>query len=114
MTRGYTEELEKFRRYAFGAAEAVINPITEWERLGIVKESWRRFCRSEHVRWYQVLDLFQFFFSLINIASIVPFAVVTGLGIVDPYTALTMGLISLAVFSFVSIPAIYLLRRRDA
>jgi cellulose synthase/poly-beta-1,6-N-acetylglucosamine synthase-like glycosyltransferase len=112
VTRVYTEELEKFRRYAFGAAEAVINPITEWERLGIVKESWRRFCRSEHVRWYQVLDLFQFFFSLINIASIVPFAVVTGLGIVDPYTALTMGLISLAVFSFVSIPAIYLLRRR--
>lgn len=112
VTRVYTEELEKFRRYAFGAAEAVINPITEWERLGIVKQSWRRFCRSEHVRWYQVLDLFQFFFSLINIASIVPFAVVTGLGIVDPYTALTMGLVSLAVFNIVSIPVIYLLRRR--
>jgi cellulose synthase/poly-beta-1,6-N-acetylglucosamine synthase-like glycosyltransferase len=112
VTRVYTEELEKFRRYAFGAAEAVVNPITEWERRGIVKESWRRFCRSEHVRWYQVLDLFQFFFSLINIASIVPFAVITGLGIVHPYTALTMGLLSLAVFSIVSLPAIYLLRRR--
>jgi hypothetical protein len=112
VTRVYTEELERFRRYAFGAAEAVINPITEWERRGIVKESWRRFCRSEHVRWYQVLDLLQFFFSLINIASIVPFAVITGLGIVHPYTALTMGLISLAIFAFVPIPAIYLLRRR--
>ena len=112
VTRVYTEELERFRRYAFGAAEAVINPITEWERRGIVKESWRRFCRSEHVRWYQVLDLLQFFFSLINIASIVPFAVMTGLGIVHPYTALSMGLISLAIFSIVPIPAIYLLRRR--
>ena len=112
VTRVYTEELEKFRRYAFGAAEAVLNPVTEWERRGIVKDSWLSFCRSEHVRWYQVLDLFQFFFSLINIASIVPFAVITGLGIVHPYTALTMGLISLAVFSIVSIPAIYLLRGR--
>jgi cellulose synthase/poly-beta-1,6-N-acetylglucosamine synthase-like glycosyltransferase len=112
VTRVYTEELERFRRYAFGAAEAVINPITEWERRGIIKESWRRFCRSEHVRWYQVLDLLQFFFSLINIASIVPFAVITGLGIVHPYTALVMGLISLAIFSVVTIPAIYLLRRR--
>jgi cellulose synthase/poly-beta-1,6-N-acetylglucosamine synthase-like glycosyltransferase len=62
VTRVYTEELERFRRYAFGAAEAVINPITEWERRGIIKQSWRRFCRSEHVRWYQVLDLLQFFF----------------------------------------------------
>jgi cellulose synthase/poly-beta-1,6-N-acetylglucosamine synthase-like glycosyltransferase len=112
VTRVYTEELERFRRYAFGAAEAVLNPITEWERRGIVTESWRRFCRSEHVRWYQVLDLFQFFFSMINIASIVPFAVITGLGIVHPYTALTIGLISLAIFSLVSIPAIYMLRRR--
>jgi cellulose synthase/poly-beta-1,6-N-acetylglucosamine synthase-like glycosyltransferase len=66
VTRVYTEELEKFRRYAFGAAEAVLNPISEWERRGIVKESWRRFCRSEHVRWYQVVDLLQFFFSLVN------------------------------------------------
>jgi cellulose synthase/poly-beta-1,6-N-acetylglucosamine synthase-like glycosyltransferase len=112
VTRVYTEELEKFRRYAFGAAEAVINPIAEWERRGVVKESWRRFCRSEYVRWYQVLDLLQFFFSLINIASIIPFAVLTGLGIVHPYTALAMGLISLAIFSIVSLPAIYLLRRR--
>ena len=114
VTRVYTEELEKFRRYAFGAAEAVLNPITEWERRGIVKDSWLSFCRSEHVRWYQVLDLFQFFFSLINVASIVPFAVLTGLGAVHPYTALTMGLISLAIFSIVSIPTIYMLRRRGA
>jgi len=112
VTRIYSEELERFRRYAFGAAEAVLNPITEWERRGIIKASWRRFCRSEYVRWYQVLDLLQFFFSLINIASIVPFAVMTGLGIVHPYTALAMGLISFAIFSLVTIPAIYLLRRR--
>jgi cellulose synthase/poly-beta-1,6-N-acetylglucosamine synthase-like glycosyltransferase len=111
VTRVYTEELEKFRRYAFGAAEAVINPIGEWERRGIVKDSWRRFCRSENVRWYQVLDLLQFFFSLINIASIIPFAVLTGLGIVHPYTALAMGTISFVIFS-VALPAIYLLRRR--
>lgn len=114
VTRVYTEELEKFRRYAFGAAEAVLNPITEWERRGIVKDSWLQFCRSEQVRWYQVVDLFQFFFSLINVASIVPFAVMTGLGAVHPYTALTMGLISLAIFSIVSIPTIYMLRRRGA
>jgi hypothetical protein len=44
----------------------------------------------------------------------VPFAVITGLGIVHPYTALAMGLISLAIFSVVTIPAIYLLRRRGA
>jgi cellulose synthase/poly-beta-1,6-N-acetylglucosamine synthase-like glycosyltransferase len=112
VTRVYTEELERFRRYAFGAAEAVLNPITEWERRGVIKDSWRRFCRSEHVRWYQVLDLLQFFFSLINIASIVPFAVITGLGIVHPYRALAMGTISLAIFSLIPIPAIYLLRRR--
>ncbi len=112
VTRVYTEELERFRRYAFGAAEAVINPIVQWERRGVIKESWRRFCRSEHVRWYQVLDLLQFFFSLINIASIVPFAVLTGLGRVHPYRALSMVLISLVIFSIISIPAIYLLRRR--
>ncbi len=112
VTRVYTEELEKFRRYAFGAAEAVINPITEWERRGIVKASWRRFCRSEHVRWYQVLDLLQFFFSLINIASIVPFAILTGLGFAHPFRALSMGVLSFALFGIVSIPAMYMLRRR--
>jgi|GEM_PF-1381206 len=112
VTRIYSEELGRFRRYAFGAAEAVLNPITEWERRGIIKASWRRFCRSEHVRWYQVVDLLQFFFSLINIASIVPFAVLAGLGIVHPYTALAMGLISFAIFGILTIPAIYLLRRR--
>ena len=72
VTRVYTEELEKFRRYAFGAAEAILNPISEWETRGVVKKSWRRFCNSEHVRWYQILDLVQFFFSLINLASLVP------------------------------------------
>jgi cellulose synthase/poly-beta-1,6-N-acetylglucosamine synthase-like glycosyltransferase len=111
VTRVYTEELEKFRRYAFGAAEAVINPITEWERRGIVKPSWRRFCRSEHVRWYQVLDLLQFFFSLINIASIVPFAIFTGFGFAHPYRALSMGVLSFGLFGIVSIPAMYMLRR---
>jgi len=111
VTRVYTEELEKFRRYAFGAAEAVMNPITEWERRGIVKASWMRFCRSEHVRWYQVLDLLQFFFSLINIASIVPLAIVTGLGFAHPYRALSMGVLSFALFGIVSIPAMYMLRR---
>jgi cellulose synthase/poly-beta-1,6-N-acetylglucosamine synthase-like glycosyltransferase len=39
VTRVYTEELERFRRYAFGAAEAVLNPITEWERRGVIKDS---------------------------------------------------------------------------
>jgi cellulose synthase/poly-beta-1,6-N-acetylglucosamine synthase-like glycosyltransferase len=112
VTRVYTEELERFRRYAFGAAEAVIHPISEWERRGVVKESWRRFCRSQHVRWYQVVDLLQFFFSLINIATIVPFAVLTGLGVVHPYRALIMGVISIAIFNVVTFPAIYLLRRR--
>ncbi|MBY0399708.1 glycosyltransferase family 2 protein, partial [Myxococcota bacterium] len=112
VTRVYTEEVERFRRYAFGAAEAVMNPISEWERRGIVKESWRRFCRSENVRWYQVLDILQFFFSLINIASILPFAVATGLGLVHPFRALSMGLIASLTFTAVSLPAIYLLRRR--
>ena len=112
VTRVYTEELEKFRRYAFGAAEAVLNPISEWERRGIVKESWRRFCRSEHVRWYQVVDLLQFFFSLVNLASLVPLGILTGLGLVHPYRAASMLLMSVLVFGLVPIPAIYLLRRR--
>jgi Glycosyl transferase family group 2 len=112
VTRVYTEELEKFRRYAFGAAEAVLNPISEWERRGIVKESWRRFCRSEHVRWYQVVDLLQFFFSLVNLASLVPLGILTGLGFVHPYRAASMLVMSVIVFGLVPIPAIYLLRRR--
>lgn len=112
VTRVYTEELEKFRRYAFGAAEAVLNPFSEWERRGIVKESWRRFCRSEHVRWYQVVDLLQFFFSMVNLASLVPLGILTGLGFVHPYRAASMLVMSVLVFGLVPIPAIYLLRRR--
>ncbi len=114
VTRVYTEELEKFRRYAFGAAEAVLNPISEWEHRGIVKKSWRRFCRSEHVRWYQVVDLLQFFFSLVNLASLVPLALLTGLGLVHPYRAASMMLMTIVVFGVVPIPAVYLLRRRGA
>ena len=112
VTRVYTEELEKFRRYAFGAAEAVLNPISEWEHRGIVKQSWRKFCRSEYVHWYQVVDLLQFFFSLVNLASLVPLAVVTGLGLVHPYRAASMMLMTVIVFGVVPMPAIYLLRRR--
>ena len=106
MTRVYTEELEKFRRYAFGAAEAILNPISEWETRGVVKESWRRFCHSEHVRWYQVVDLLQFFFSLVNLASLVPIAISTGLGFIHPYRALSMMSCRSIVFGLVPIPAI--------
>jgi hypothetical protein len=111
VTRVYTEELEKFRRYAFGAAEAVLNPIPEWERRGVVKASWRRFWRSPNVRWYQVLDLLQFFFSLVNLASLVPLALLTGLGVVHPYRAVSMMAMSALVFGLVPLPTILLLRR---
>jgi hypothetical protein len=114
VTRVYTEELEKFRRYAFGAAEAILNPISEWETRGIVKKSWRRFCNSEHVRWYQVLDLVQFFFSLINLASLVPASIATGLGILHPYRALSYTIMSLIIFGLVPLPAVFMLRRRGA
>jgi hypothetical protein len=112
VTRVFTEELEKFRRYAFGAAESILNPISEWETRGVVKQSWRRFCRSEHVRWYQVLDLVQFFLSLVNLASLVPLAVATGLNLVHPYRAISMMIMTLIVFGIVPMPAIYMLRRR--
>ena len=112
VTRIYTEELEKFRRYAFGAAEAVLNPIPEWEHRGIVKQSWRRFCRSEHVRWYQIVDLVQFFFSLVNLATLVPISLVVGLGFMHPFHAMSMALLSFVIFGLVPTPAIYMLRRR--
>jgi hypothetical protein len=112
VTRVYTEELEKFRRYAYGAAEAVVNPIRDWERLGIVKESFRRFYRSEHVRWYQVFDMVGFFVSLINLASMVPLALVTGLGLVHPYRAVSMLVMTALIFHLSPLPACYLLRRR--
>ncbi len=114
VTRVYTEELEKFRRYAFGAAEAILNPISEWETRGIIKKSWKRFCNSEHVHWYQVLDLVQFFFSLINLASLVPAAIATGLGILHPYRALSYMIMSLLIFGLVPLPAVFMLRRRGA
>lgn len=112
VTRVFTEELEKFRRYAFGAAESILNPISEWETRGVIKKSWRRFCTSEHVRWYQVVDLVQFFFSLVNLASLVPLAIATGLGIVHPYRSVSMMIMTVIVFGLVPMPAIYLLRRR--
>lgn len=114
VTRVFTEELEKFRRYAFGAAEAILNPVSEWETRGIIKKSWRRFCTSEHVRWYQVVDLVQFFFSLVNLASLVPLAIATGIGLVHPYRALSMMVMTTIVFAIVPLPATYLLRRRGA
>lgn len=113
VTRVFTEELEKFRRYAFGAAEAILNPISDWETRGIIKKSWRRFCTSEHVRWYQVVDLVQFFFSLVNLASLVPLAIATGMGLVHPYRALSMLIMTTIVFA-IPLPATYLLRRRGA
>ncbi len=112
VTRVYTEELEKFRRYAFGAAEAILNPISEWETRGIIKKSWKRFCNSEHVRWYQIMDLIQFFFSLINLASLVPLAVMTGLGFVHPYRSASMMVMTAVIFGIIPMPAIYMLRRR--
>ena len=111
VTRVYTEELEKFRRYAFGAAEAVLNPIPEWERRGVVKSSWRRFWRSENVRWYQVVDLLQFFFSLVNLASLIPLALLTGIGLVHPYRSVSMMAMSAVVFGLVPLPAVLMLRR---
>src|SRR5262249_24123097 len=48
VTRTYAEEVEKFRRYAFGAVEAVLNPIRDWERLGVVKKSFRRYAASPY------------------------------------------------------------------
>ncbi len=58
------------------------------------------------------MDLVQFFFSLINLASLVPLAVATGIGIVHPYRAVSMMVMTIVVFGLVPLPAIYLLRRR--
>src|SRR5262249_21293099 len=80
VTRTYTEEAEKFRRYAFGAVEAIFNPIRDWERRGVIKQSFRRFVASPHVGWYHVVDLIGFFLSMLNIATILPAAVALGLG----------------------------------
>jgi len=59
VTRIYTEDSRnsalRLRRRGSRAESDL-----RWEHRGIVTQSWRRFCRSEHVRWFQVVDLFQF------------------------------------------------------
>jgi hypothetical protein len=98
VTRTYSEEVEKFRRYAFGAVEAVFNPIREWERLGVVKKSFRRFAASPYVGWYHIVDLIGFFLSMLNIATILPAAVMLGLGWIPFPRAFARFVLAAAIF----------------
>jgi len=112
VTRTYTEELEKYRRYAFGAVEAILNPVRDWERLGVVKKSFRRFIASPHVGWYHIIDLIGFFLSMLNIASILPAAVAVGLGWIPFGRAFARFLLASAIFQILGTVIFWQVRRK--
>ncbi len=112
VTRTYTEELEKFRRYAFGAAEAILNPIGDWERLGVLKKSFRRFAASPYVGWYHIVDLIGFFLSMLNLASIVPAALAVGLGFVPVGRAFSRILLASMIFLCLGTALFWRVRRK--
>jgi cellulose synthase/poly-beta-1,6-N-acetylglucosamine synthase-like glycosyltransferase len=112
VTRTYSEEVEKFRRYAFGAAEAILNPAGDWERLGVVKKSFRRFAASPHVGWYHIVDLIGFFLSMINIASILPAALALGLGLTPFRRAFARVVLSSGIFLILFLVLFWRVRRR--
>ena len=111
VTRVYAEELEKFRRYAYGAAEAILNPVAQWERSGIFKPSFRRYRRSQRVEWFHVVDLMSFFCSLINLATILPMALAVALGWIPAMKAVVMLCFSTAIFSVLGSLVIWRVRR---
>jgi hypothetical protein len=112
VTRTYTEEVEKFRRYAFGAVEAILNPVRDWERLGVVKTSFRRFTASPYVGWYHIIDLIGFFLSMLNIASILPAAVVLGLGGIPFPRAFARFVLSSVIFLILGSVVFWAVRRK--
>jgi cellulose synthase/poly-beta-1,6-N-acetylglucosamine synthase-like glycosyltransferase len=112
VTRTYTEEVEKYRRYAFGAAEAILNPIRDWERLGVIKKSFRRFAASPHVGWYHIVDLVGFFLSMLNIASIIPAALAVGLGFIPFQRAFARFLLSSLIFQILGTLVFWQVRKK--
>jgi hypothetical protein len=112
VTRTYTEEVEKFRRYAFGAVEALLNPIRDWERLGVIKKSFRRFASSPHVGWYHIVDLVGFFLSMLNLATILPAAVLLGLGWIPFVRAFARLLLASVIFLLLGSAVYWAVRRK--
>src|SRR5262249_32680158 len=112
VTRTYSEEVEKYRRYAFGAVEAILNPIRDWERLGVVKKSFRRFMASPHVGCYHVVDLIGFFLSMLNIASILPAALAVGLGFIPVGRAFARFVLATAIFQILGTSIFWQVRKK--
>jgi hypothetical protein len=112
VTRTYSEEVEKYRRYSFGAVEAVLNPIREWERLGVIKKSFRRYAASPHVGWYHIVDLVGFFLSMLNISSILPAAVAVGLGWIPIGRAFARFVLASAIFQILGTVIFWQVRRK--
>ena len=114
VTREFGEEIEKFRRYAYGAAEAMCNQLKDWERQGVLKQSFKRYLHAPEVGWFHGVELVSFFCSLINLTSIIPMSVLLALNLDAPVQALIRNLMSSSIFTLLGTLATWRIRRGRA
>lgn len=72
VTRTYTEEAGKYRRYAFGMVEMVFHPLAAWGAQGLFAQGIKTFWKSPYVPWYQAVDLVIYKLSYVNLVSLLP------------------------------------------
>ena len=103
VSRSFIEEASKIGRYTFGLLELIFNKNIikrhkEGEK-GILTDWMKEFLFSKDIKWYQKIHFFVYPLSYVNIISIIPVAIITGL-------ILNSGTFNLMVVAIGAIPLV--------
>ena len=108
VSRSFIEEASKIARYTFGILELILNKNTLKDskeiKKGILTDWMKEFLFSKHIRWYQKIHFFIYPLSYVNIISIIPAAIITGL-------VLNRGTFNLMILVIGAIPLIVALHK---
>jgi hypothetical protein len=75
----YSDEIIKFKKFAYGGCELIFNKFKDWRKLGIICKDFSDYLRSEHIQWFQKVSMFAYLSSYLAMASALPFALIEGI-----------------------------------
>lgn len=82
VSRSFIEEASKMGRYTFGLLELILNKnraeTSAEKKKGLLTDWMKEFLFSKNIKWYQKIHFFIYPLSYVNIISIIPAAIITG------------------------------------
>jgi hypothetical protein len=85
VSLSYSDEVIKFRKFAYGACELVFNRFNEWFTKGPINKNYIDYLQSKHIKWYDKISMSMYMSSFFAMASAFPLMMFEGVAaIVKP------------------------------